>query len=453
MEVLHPRCGGLDVHQKSVAACVLASDGQGRPRKEVRAFGTTTADLLALSDWLAAREVTHVAMESTGVYWRPVWNVLEGNFELLLVNAQHVKQVPGRKTDVRDCEWLADLLRHGLLRPSVVPPPEQRELRELTRLRTARTRARAAEVNRLHKTLEAANVKLASVASDLLGASCRDMLAALVAGRDDPAALAGLARGKLRAKQAELERALAGRFGPHQRFLVAEHLATIDELEAGIARLSAAIAARLAPPADPAAGGPAAGPRREVELAGQGPGAAVVVDRATGEVLDEAALAADPVARLDTIPGVGRTVAEAILAEVGRDMSRFPSASRLASWAGVCPGNDESAGKRRSGTTRKGAPWLRSLLVEAAHGASKAKGTYLAARYHRIAARRGKKKAAIAVAHTILVIAYHILKDGTVYRELGGNYYDERDRQAVERRLVKRLERLGHHVTLTPAAA
>jgi transposase len=427
MEVLRPRCCGLDVHQKSVTACVLISgDRPGRPRREVRTFATVTADLLRLADWLGAEGGTHVAMESTGVYWKPVWNVLEDGFEVLLANAHHVKAVPGPKTDVKDCEWLADLLRHGLLRPSFVPERPQRELRALTRLRTQRVRARTAEVNRLHKALEAANVKLGSVASDIPGVSGRAMLAALVDGQAAAAALAELARGKLRRKLAELERALDGRFGPHQRFLVAEHLAAIDELEAGIARLDAEIAARLAPggPADPAGGAPA-------------PGAA----------------ADDPVARLDTIPGVGRVLAEAILAEVGRDMGRFPSPAHLASWAGVCPGNDESAGKRRGGRARKGSPWLRTLLVEAAHAAAKTKGTYLAARYRRLAARRGAKRAAPALAHTILVIVYHVLADGTTYKELGGNYYDERDRQAVERRLVKRLEQLGHRVALAPAAA
>ena len=458
MEVLYPRCGGLDVHQKSVTACVLLSSADpGPPRKDVRVFSTMTDGLLALSDWLAGQGVTHAALESTGVYWKPVWNVLEGNIALLLVNAHHVKQVPGRKTDVKDSGWLADLLRHGLLKASFVPDQDQRELRELTRLRTQRVRMRAAEINRLHKTLEAANVKLASVATDVLGVSGREILAALVGGQTDPAALADLARGRLRTKLPELERALDGRFAAHQRFLVAEHLATIDELEAGAARLGAEIAARLAPPAappsatdpaPPAAPGPTR--RREVKVVTAAPGPPVVVDRATGEVLDEAALRADPVARLDTIPGIGRAAAEAILAEVGTTVDRFPSAAHLASWAGLCPGHDESAGKRRSGKTRQGAPWLRTLLVEAALGAARTKDTHLAARYHRIAARRGAKKAAVAVAHTILVIAYHILRDGTTYRELGANHFDERDREAVRRRSVRRLERLGYAVTLAP---
>jgi transposase len=451
MEVLYPRCGGLDVHQKSVTACVLLSPEQGtRPRKEVRTFPALTDGLLALGDWLTSHGVTHVALESTGVYWKPVWNVLEGDFALLLVNAHHVKQVPGRKTDVKDCEWLADLLRHGLLRPSFVPELPQRELRELTRLRTSRVRLRVSEVNRLQKTLEGANLKLGAVASDVLGVSARAMLELLVAGEDDPAVLADLAQGKLRTKLPELERALTGRVGAHQRFLIGEHLATIDELEAGIARLSAEIATRLTAPPAPADPPPSPTPAGAADPA---PAAPAPTPASLGIAPGD-----DVVARLDTIPGVGRTTAEGLLAEIGTGdpggvMSRFPSAAHLASWAGLCPGNNESAGKRRSGKTRKGSPWLRTLLVEAAHAASRTTNTYLAARYHRIAARRGKKKAAVAVAHSILLIAYHLLRDGTTYQDLGGNYYDERDRAAVERRLVRRLERLGHRVTLTPPAA
>jgi transposase len=339
-----------------------------------------------------------------------------------------------------DAEWLADLLRHGLLRPSFVPPPAQRELRELTRLRTARVRTRAAELNRLHKTLEAANLKLGAVATDLQGVSCRAMLAGLVAGETDPAPLADLARGKLRAKLPALEQALTGRFGPHQRFLVAEHLATLDELEAGIERLSTEIATRLAPPdAPPADPGTPETPETP-ETPGADPAAA-------GTPAD------DPVARLDTIPGVGRRTAEAILAEVGTDVRRFPTAGHLASWAGLCPGQDESAGKRRSGKTRKGSPWLRTLLVEAATAAARTKDTALQARYRRLAARRGRKRAIVAVAHAILVIAYHILKEGTCYRDGVDPAAAARARAARERRLVHGLERLGHQVTLRPAAA
>jgi transposase len=420
MEVMHERCCGLDVHKQTVVACLLTPGGpagEGRPRKEVRTFGTMTDDLLALSDWLAAAGCTHVVLESTGVYWRPVWNVLEGGFELLLVNAQHVKQVPGRKTDVKDAEWLADLLRHGLLRGSFVPDQPQRELRDLTRYRTAKVRERTREVQRLQKTLEGANIKLTSVATDVTGKSARAMLAALVAdGAEDqgagaPAAvaLAELAEGRLREKLPQLERALTGRFGAHHRFLVAEHLAQLDFLDATIARLSGEVATRLRP---------------------------------FDAVLDQ----------LDAIPGIGRWTAEVLLAELGTDMSRFPTAKHLASWAGMCPGNHESAGKRHSGRTRKGNGALRATLVEAAQAARRTKGTYLAAQFRRVAARRGAKKAAVAVGHSLLVIVYHLLRDGTVYEDLGATYFDRRDQAALERRLVKRLEALGHTVTLATAA-
>jgi transposase len=403
----------LDVHKMTVAACVVVPGPGGVAGKQVRTFGTMTGDLLALGDWLGAQGVTHVALESTGVYWQPIWNLLEERFTLLLVNAAHAKTVPGRKTDVRDCEWLADLLRHGLLRASFVPDRPQRELRELTRYRTALVRDRAAEVNRLQKTLEGANIKLAGVASDVLGLSARRMLAGLVAGAADPAVLAELARGKLRAKIPQLERALVGRFGPHQRFLVAEQLAHVDFLDERIARVGEEIAARMRPVAAATAA---------VEL-------------------------------LDTIPGVAQRTAEILVAEIGVDMARFPTAAHLASWAGLCPGNNESAGKRRSGRTRKANPWLRAALVEAAHAAAGTKHTYLGALYRRLAARRGKKKAAVAVAHALLVIAYHLLKDGVFYRDLGPTHFDARDRDAVQRRLVRRLQALGYKVTLEPAAA
>jgi transposase len=405
MEVVHARCCGLDVHKDTVVACLLTPGSGGRPQVEVRTFGTLTDELLALGDWLAAAGCTHVAMESTGVYWKAPWNVLEGTFELLLVNARHIKAVPGRKTDVRDCEWIADLLRHGLLRASFVPNRDQRELRELTRYRAALVRERSREVNRLQKALEGANIKLAAVATDVAGVSGRAILAELVAGSTDAAALAELARGKLRTKIPELERAPAGRFGAHQRFLLAQHLGHIDYLDEVIARLSARIAERLRP-------------------------------------------FEDELARLDEITGVGRYTAEVILAEVGADMTRFPTDRHLASWAALCPGNHESAGKRRSGKTRKGNRWLRTALVEAATGAGRSRHTYLSARHHRLAARRGKKKAAVAVAHSILVISYHLLKDGSDFRDLGGTYFDRRDQDALERRLVRRLEALGNKVRL-----
>jgi transposase len=408
VEVVYERCSGLDIHKRTVVACRIVPGAGGRPEKQIRTFGTLTDELLALADWLAAAGVTHVAMESTGVYWKPLYNLLEGDFALLLVNAQHIKQVPGRKTDVRDCEWIADLLRHGLLRASFVPERPQRELRELTRYRTALARERAAEVNRLQKTLEGANVKLASVASDVLGASGREMLAALAAGTTDAAALAELAKGRLREKLPQLERALVGRVGAHQRFLLArqlEHLAAMEEV---LERVSAEVATRVRP-------------------------------------------FAAAIASLDGIPGIARRTAEVLVAEVGTDLRRFPSAAHLASWAGLCPGNHESAGKRSHGTTRKGNAAVRAHLVEAAQAASRTKHTYLGAQYHRLAARRGKKKAAVAVAHSILVIAYHLLRYGTPYRDLGVRYFDERDRAAVQRRLVGRLEALGHKVTLEPA--
>jgi transposase len=410
MEVVYERCCGLDVHKESVVACRVAPGPDGAPHKQVRTFGTMTADLLELADWLTAAAITHVAMESTGVYWKPIWNLLEGSFELVLANARHIKAVPGRKTDVRDCEWLADLLRHGLLRGSFVPDRDRRELRELTRYRTSLVRERTAEANRLQKTLEGANIKLAAVATDILGVSGRAMLAALVDGATDTAAMADLAKGRLRGKIPQLEQALGGRFGPHQRFMVAEQLVHLDFLDAAIARVSTEVAERV----------------REDEPA---------------------------IARLDTIPGVGRYVAEALVAEIGTDMTRFPSANHLASWAGMCPGNNESAGKRRGGKTRKGSPWLRSLLIQAAHAAARKRDTYLSALYRRLAARRGTKRAAVAVGHAILVIAYHLLQRGTVYQDLGPWYFDQRDRDAEQRRLVHRLERLGYKVSLEPSAA
>ena len=409
MQVLCERCCGLDVHKATVAACVVVPGPSSAPTKEVRTFGTMTADLLALGDWLAANGVTHVAMESTGVYWRPIWNLLEDRFTPLLVNARHVKAVPGRKTDVRDCEWLADLLRHGLLKASFVPDRPQRELRELTRYRTTLVRERASAVNRLQKTLEGANIKLASVATDVTGLSARRMLAALVAGAADAGAMADLAQGRLRTKIPQLERALAGRFGAHQRFLLAEQLTHVDFLDERIGRLDAEIAERVAP-------------------------------------FDDAAT------RLDGIPGVGRRTAEVLLAEIGTNMARFPTAAHVASWAGMCPGNDESAGQRRSGRTRRANPWLRTALVEAAHAAARTKNTYFCALYRRLSARRGKKRAAVAVGHAILLAAYHMLAEGTPYRDLGPAHFDERRREAVERRLVHRLQTLGYKVTLEPAA-
>jgi transposase len=414
MEVVCERCCGLDVHKQRVVACVVVSVGAGPPHKEVRTFGTMTDELLRLAAWLTGHGVTRVALESTGVYWQPVWNVLEAaeaGFELLLVNARHVKAVPGRKTDVKDSEWLADLLRHGLLKASFVPDRAQRELRELTRYRTALVQERAAEVNRLQKTLEGANVKLAGVATDVLGVSGRRILDALAAGATDPAALAELAKGRLRQKLPELQRALTGRVGAHQRFLLAQQLAHLDDLDEALAALDAEVAARLRP------------------FAAQ-------------------------VAQLDAIPGVGQRTAEVLLAEVGADVRRFPTAAHLASWAGMCPGNHESAGKRLSGRTRKGNQALRAALIQAAHAAGRTKHTYLAAQSQRLTARRGRKRAIVAVGHSILVIAYHLLKDPQrPYQDLGPGHLDQRDRERVGRRLVRRLETLGYRVALEPPAA
>jgi len=407
MDVLYARCCGLDLHKRTVVACRIVPGPDGPAQQEIRTFGTMTAELLALGDWLHAAGVTHVAMEATGVYWKPIYNLLEDQFTLVLANAQHIQRVPGRKTDVKDSEWIADLLRHGLLQPSYVPDRPQRELRELTRYRTTLVRERSAELNRLQKTLEGANIKLAGVASSLGGRSAREMLAALVAGERAPAVLADLARGRLREKRPQLEQALRGSFGPHQRFLVAQQLAHLEYLDEAIAQVSAEIAERLRP-------------------------------------------FEDALTRLQTIPGVGRRGAEILLAEIGTDLSRFPTAGHLAAWGGMAPGNHESAGKRRSGKPRRGSPYLRALLVEAGQAAGRTKDTYLAAQYRRLAARRGKKRAAFAVGHTILVIVYHLLTRGTCYEELGGRYFDERDRLAVERRLVRRLEALGHTVTLEP---
>jgi len=403
MDVLYARCAGIDVHKKMVVACLITPDATGTPTKETRTYGTMTADLLEMMDWLVDAGCTHVAMESTGVFWKPLYNLMEGALEILVVNAAHMKNVPGRKTDVKDAEWIADLLRLGLLQASFIPDRPQRELRELTRYRTSLLQERSAEVNRLQKTLEGANIKLSSVATDIMGKSGRDMLAALVAGRTDAAALAQLARGKLREKLPQLEKALRGQFAAHQRFLVAQQLAHIDGLDEIIERVSAEIGERVRPF------------EREIP-------------------------------QVDTVTGIGRRTAEVLVAEVGTDLTRFRTHRHLASWAGLCPGNNESAGKHKGGKTRKGSPWLRAALIEAAKAAGRSKKTYLGAQYRRIAARRGAKRAAVAVAHSILVIVYHILTRHEPYHDLGVTYFDERDRQAVERRLVKRLQALGYDV-------
>ena len=407
MDILYRCCAGLDVHKKTVVACVRRVDDRGVPRPEVRTFGTTTAELLALGDWLAEAGVAHVAMESTGVFWKPVFNLLEDRFTVVLVNAQHVKQVPGRKTDVKDCAWIAQLLQHGLLRASFIPPAPIRVLRDLTRQRSQVVAERASAVNRIQKVLEDANIKLAAVATDILGVSGRAMLEAIAGGEDDPEKLADQARRRMRRKIPELRAALRGRVTDHHRFQIRLLLDHVSHLDGLVARLSARIASATTPQAG-------------------------VVER------------------LVTIPGIERRTAEAVVAEIGTDMTRFPTAGHLASWAGMCPGNNESAGKRRTGRTTKGSRWLRQVLIQAAWAASHTKGTYLSAHYRRVAARRGKKRAVVALGHTLLVIIYHLLRDGTTYRELGGDFLDRLEPDRLTRRLVKRLEQLGHSVTLQP---
>lgn len=432
MNIAYERCCGIDIHKKLLVACLVTPDASGRRTKELRTFLTVTQDLLALRDWLSAAGCTHVAMEATGVYWKPVYRLLEGELELLVVNAQHIKAVPGRKTDVKDAEWIADLLQHGLLRGSFIPPTAQRDLRELTRYRTSLIEDRARVVNRLQKTLEETNLKLGDVVSDITGKSARAILEALLAGETDPTALADLARGRLKAKRAALEQALVGSLKAHHRFLLSEHLTHMDTLEEAIRRVGQEIEQRM----------------QLLEQTDQGERAEVAPDQFTETPLSWA----QAVTLLTTIPGISQRAAEGVLAEIGADMTRFPSAKHLASWAGMCPGNNESAGKRLNSRTRRGSPWLRKLLVEAALAASHTKNTYLSAQYRRIAARRGNKKAAIAVGHTIVIIIFHLLQKRKGYEELGGNYFDERERQTTEKRLVRRLEKLGYQVSLQPVA-
>lgn len=403
MQVVYERCCGVDVHKKMVTACIITPEGQ-----ETRTFSTMTRDLLRLADWLSGHQITHVAMESTGVFWKPIYNLLEDGFTVMVVNAQHIKAVPGRKTDVKDAEWIAALLRHGLVRSSFIPDRPQRESRELVRYRRRLIQERTRAINRIQKLLEGANIKLSAVASDVVGVSGRAMLEAMVRGVEDPQALADMAKGKLRDKRPALEEALQGLMGDHQRMMLQSQLRHLDFLDQEISQLDEEVSQRMRP-------------------------------------FEEA------IQRIDKIPGIGRRTAEEVLAEIGVDMDRFPSAKHLASWARICPGNNESAGKRKSGRTGHANPWIRSTLVEAAWAASRTKDTYLSAQYHRIAARRGKKKAAVAVAHTILVTIYHLLRDGTSYQDLGSNYFDELRRLDIIRRAVLRIKQLGYNVTLEAA--
>jgi transposase len=440
MEVLYTHCAGLDVHKKTVVACCLTPGADGTPKREIRTFSTMTQDLLALSDWLTSLGITHVAMEATGEFWKPVYTILEATLTVLVVNAHHIKTVPGRKTDVKDAEWIADLLRHGLLRASFIPPLPQRDLRDLTRQRTTLVQDRATVVNRLQKVLEWANIKLTSVATDVTGVSARAMLEGIVAGEGDPAALAELAYGRMRSKRAALEQALTGRVREHHRSLLAQHLLHLDFLDEQIQDLEQQLATMIAhePPADvpPAS---RVGERPGEQVAKEGAGAVMAWS--------------DAVELLDTIPGVGRTAAEQIVAEIGTDMGRFASAAHLASWAKVCPGNHESAGNRRSAKTGGGNRWLRSVLIQAAWAAVKVKDSHLAGVYHRLAGRRGVKRAIMAVAHRILVAAYYMLREQAPYREPGAPPVDEQRKANLLSRMLKRIEKLGYTVSLEPIEA
>jgi transposase len=410
MEVLYPNCAGLDVHKETVVACrrnVIA----GKVVHEVRTFKTTTSDLLALSEWLGSLGCTHIVMEATGVYWKPVWNILsDGDFALILANAAHVKNVPGRKTDVNDATWLADLLAHGLIRGSFVPDTQTQEQRGLLRTRKQLTRERTSHVQRLQKTLEEANIKLDSVISDIIGTSGRAMIEALIAGETNPAKLAALAHRRIKASPATLADALRGRVTKHHRFLLRLHLAQIDALDLAIAEIDTAVEANLDPfrPLIPV---------------------------------------------LTSIPGIGELAARVLLAEIGTDMSRFPTAGHLISWAGLCPKNDESAGKRRSNRMRKGAPWLKTTLIQCAWAGARKKGSYLQAQFHRLRARRGAKKAIGAVAASMLTAAYHMIANGTFYQDLGADHFERRAKPTQMKRLVAKLQSLGYEVQVKPLAA
>lgn len=433
MRIMYQRVAGLDVHKKTVVACRMQVTDEQRIVWETRTFGTMTRDLLQLHDWLGEWDVVQVALESTGDYWKPVFNLLEESYEVVLVNAQHVKKVPGRKTDVSDAEWLAELQLHGLLRASFIPAKPQRVLRELTRYRTTQVRARVRIVNRIEKLLEGTNIKLSSVVSDLTGVSATAILRELAAGADDPQALAELAKGRLRNKLEELEAALTGSVEEHQRFILALQLEHIDTLDEQIARLSQRIIQHLEqmpdnPPDDTASG--------------------------TAEPQEDATVSwAEAVTLLDTIPGVDQRAAEVILAEIGVDMRQFPSAADLASWAGFAPGNHQSGGKRYSGRTTKGNRAIRAILTQAAWAASRTKDTYLKARYHRLAARRGKKRAIVAIARSILVSIWHMLSRRMAYQDLGADYYDQRRKDTKVTYFTKQLAKLGFAVTLDPAPA
>lgn len=410
LDVMFTHCAGLDVHKKSVTACVLIPDKKRKVRRRVKTYGTTTKSLQGMKSWLLEMGVTHAAMESTGIYWKPVYNILQDEIEVWVVNAQHIKQVPGRKTDVKDAEWIATLMRMGLLNNSFIPDEEQRDLRDLTRYRTKLTNERSAAVNRVQKVLEDGNIKLSSVVTDIKGVSARRMLEAMIGGTEDSAKLAEMAKGRLRNKIPELDEALAGRMRDHHRFMLRELLEQVDGLNQRLLQLNERIDYLTAP---------------------------------------QAAL----IARLDAIPGVGEHTAEILLAEIGDTVEQFPTEKHLASWACLCPGNNISANKRRTGKTRKGQKWLRTALAEAAWAASRTKDTYLRAQFHRLRARRGAKRAAVAVAHSILTIVYHLIKNpDATFKELGGDYFVKRNKGDQKRRALKTLTTLGYAVELTPVA-
>jgi transposase len=405
MEAIIERCCGIDVHKKTITACLMVGKPNEKPTVTIKTFSTMTRDLLACKDWLESKGCTHVALESSGVYWKPVFNILEDSVEIILANARHIKNVPGRKTDVKDCAWIAELLRHGLIKGSFIPPRPIRELRDLTRYRKKLIQQRSSELNRIQKFLEDANIKLSSVVSDITGVSAQDMIYHLIKQDMTPQEMSELARGRLRTKITELEKALEGALREHHRLMLTLSIQMIASYDQAIAELDREIDERMQPY------------RKESE-------------------------------RLQTIPGIKKRAVESIVAETGADMSRFPSDRHLSSWAGVSPGNNESAGKRRSGRSTPGNKWLKAILTESAWSASRSKGTYLKARYQRLAARRGKKRAALAVGHTILIMAYHIIKEQCTYQELGGDYFDRLNELHLIKRLTSRIQALGYKVNL-----